>query len=71
MLRRRGLIEQDFLERVATRFLVAGTRHGHVVHRRYRGGLRSTVNYLRWCDGHGAVGLVDAAAALTSASDHG
>jgi len=71
MLRRRGLIEQDFLERVATRFLVAGTRHGHVVHRRYRGGLRSTVNYLRWCDGHGALGLVDAAAALTSASDHG
>ena len=56
MLRRRGLIERDFLERVAGRFLAVGIRDGHVVHRRYRGGLRSTVRYLRWCDAHGALG---------------
>jgi len=71
MLYRRGLIDRDFLERVAARFLAAGIRHGHVVHRRYRVGLRSAVSYLRWCDGHGALGLADAAAALASAADHG
>jgi hypothetical protein len=38
------------------------------VHRRYRRG-RTTVRYLRWCDGHVALGLVDAAAALSGADD--
>jgi hypothetical protein len=64
MLYRRGLIERELLERVATRFVAAGVRRGHVVHRRYRSGLRSTVSYLRWCDGHGALGLAEAAVAL-------
>jgi hypothetical protein len=71
MLRRRGLIEREFLERVAGRFLAVGIRDGHVVHRRYRGGLRSTVRYLRWCDAHGALGLADAAGALAPDSDRG
>jgi len=38
------------------------------VHRRYRVG-RTTVRYLRWCDAHVALGLVDAAAALSGHPD--
>ncbi len=71
MLHRRGLIDRGFLERVAARFLAVGIRDGHVVHRRYGGRLRSTVKYLRWCDGHGALGLADAAATLAPVTDHG
>jgi hypothetical protein len=68
VLHRRGLIEHGVLERVADRVLVAGLRGGHAVHRRYRRG-RSTVRYIRWCDAHVALGLVDAAAALRGEPD--
>jgi hypothetical protein len=62
LLHRRGLVAAADLDRVAARVLSAGLRGGHAVHRRYRFG-RSTVRYPRWCDGHVALGLVDAAAA--------
>jgi hypothetical protein len=68
LLQRRGLVARESLERVARRVLSAGLRGGHVVHRRYRRG-RATVRYLRWCDAHVALGLVDAAAALSGAED--
>jgi hypothetical protein len=67
-LLRRGLVEREMLERVATRVMDAGLVGGHAVHRRYRWG-RSTVRYLRWCDAHVALGLVDAAAALLGRED--
>ena len=60
---RRGLVERELLERVARRVLDHGLRDGRAVHRRYRWGA-TTVRYLRWCDAHVALGLVDAAAAL-------
>jgi hypothetical protein len=63
VLLRRGLVEADLVKRVARRLLDAGLRGGRPIHRRYRYG-RTTVRYLRWCDAHVALGLVDAAAAL-------
>jgi hypothetical protein len=48
--------------------LNSGLIGGHAVHRRYRWG-RSTVRYIRWCDAHVALGLVDAAAALAGLPD--
>ena len=68
LLLRRGLVERELLERVAQRVLDTGIRRGHAVHRRYRRG-RTTVRYLRWCDAHVALGLVDAAAALRGEPD--
>jgi hypothetical protein len=68
LLLRRGLVERELLERVAHRVLDMGIRHGHAVHRRYRRG-RTAVRYLRWCDAHVALGLVDAAAALGGEPD--
>jgi hypothetical protein len=68
MLVRRGLVKRAFLERVAARTLDAGLRNGHAVHRRYRWG-PARVAYLRWCDAHVALGLVDAAAALAGEPD--
>jgi hypothetical protein len=68
VLLRRGLVEQELLRRVATRVLNSGLIGGHAVHRRYRWG-RSTVRYIRWCDAHVALGLVDAAAALAGLPD--
>jgi hypothetical protein len=68
VLYRRGLVERDALRRVAARVLDNGLRGGHAVHRRYRWG-RSTVRYLRWCDAHVALGLVDAVAALAGKPD--
>ena len=65
---RRGLVERDVLERVALRVLDHGLRGGRPVHRRYRWGA-TTVRYLRWCDAHIALGLVDGAAALRGAGD--
>ena len=65
---RRGLIERELLERVARRVLDHGLRRGRAVHRRYRWGA-STVRYLRWCDAHVALGLIDAAATLSGAND--
>jgi hypothetical protein len=67
-LAQRGVIERELLERVALRVLEHGLRGGRAVHRRYRWGT-TTVRYLRWCDAHVALGLVDAAAALRSAGD--
>jgi hypothetical protein len=68
LLSRRGLIEPELLDRVMSRVLATGIRHGHAVHRRYRVG-RSSVQYLRWCDAHIALGLVDAAAVGLGAPD--
>jgi hypothetical protein len=60
--------DRALLERVAARLLDAGIRDGHAVHRRYRR-WRSTVHYMRWCDAHVALGLVDAAAAFRGEPD--
>jgi hypothetical protein len=68
LLTRRGLVEPELLDRVSARVLATGIRDGHVVHERYRFG-RSTVPYLRWCDAHVALGLVDAAAVRLGAPD--
>jgi hypothetical protein len=68
LMHRRGLVERELLERVALRVLDGVLRRGRAVHRRYRAG-RTTVRYLRWCDAHVALGLVDAAAALGGAED--
>jgi hypothetical protein len=67
---RRGLVEPELVERVAKRVLDAGLRDGSAVHRRYRLG-STTVRYLRWCDAHVALGLIDAAAALRGAAKPG
>ena len=69
VLLRRGLVEQELLERVARRVLEFGIRDGHAVFRRYRLGLRTSVHYLRWCDAHVALGLADAATALAGRAD--
>jgi hypothetical protein len=62
-LTRRGYIGDELLRRVAARTLQEGVKNGHAVHRRGRY-YRSTVRYVRWCDGHIALGLADAAGAL-------
>jgi hypothetical protein len=53
------------LERVAGRVVSAGIRGSRAVHRRSRFG-PTTVWYPRWCDGHVALGLADAAGALAA-----
>ena len=53
---------------MSRRVLDHGLRGGRAVHRRYRWGA-TTVRYLRWCDAHVALGLVDAAAALQGIED--
>jgi hypothetical protein len=68
LLLRRGLVEREVLERVAERVLDTGIHRGHAVHRRYRRG-RTAVRYLRWCDAHVALGLIDAASALRGEPD--
>lgn len=68
MLVRNGHVERNLLDRVAARTLNAGLTDGHAVHRRYRFG-RTRVSYLRWCDAHVALGLVDADAARRGAPD--
>jgi hypothetical protein len=69
-LGRRGLVELELVGRVAERVLDAGLHNGSAVHRRYRLG-STTVRYLRWCDAHVALGLIDAAAALRGAREPG
>ena len=64
-LARDGHAEGELVARVAGRTLSAGIRHGRAVARRHRWG-RTTVWYPRWCDGHVALGLVDAAGFLDS-----
>ena len=66
---RSGLVEPEFVDRVARRVLEAGIRGGHAVFRRYRWGLRTLVHYQRWCDAHVALGFADAAVALTGKPD--
>jgi hypothetical protein len=68
LLHRHGLVGPELVERTARRVLDAVLHRGHAVHRRSRVG-RTTVRYLRWCDAHVALGLVDAAAALSGAAD--
>jgi len=58
-----GHVERALLERVAQRALTAGVRGPTAVARRHRIG-RTTVWYPRWCDGHMALGLADAATVL-------
>jgi hypothetical protein len=67
-LLRNDLVERDLLNRVAARTLDVGLKGGHAVHRRYRFG-RAHVPYLRWCDAHVALGLVDADAGLRGTPD--
>jgi hypothetical protein len=67
-LLRRHLVERELLEGVVRRTLDAGLVRGHAVHRRYRWG-RTRVSYLRWCDAHVALGLLDADAALRGEPD--
>jgi hypothetical protein len=58
-----GHADRAMLERVA-RYTVDRMLAGdHAVFRRYRR-YRTTPRYIRWCDGHVALGLVDAARAL-------
>ena len=69
LLLRCGHIERELLERVAQRLLQSGIRSGHVLFRRYRFGLRSFVEYARWCDAHAALGLADAALVMSHRDD--
>jgi hypothetical protein len=57
---RDGVADPDLVRRVAHRVLTVGMRGDRAIARRYRWG-RTTVWYPRWCDGHVAMGLVDAA----------
>jgi hypothetical protein len=66
---RSELFEQQLLENVAVRVLASSIRNGHVTHRRYRWGLRTSVQYQRWCDAHVALGLADAATVITGRDD--
>jgi hypothetical protein len=69
LLVRHEHVEPELLERIARRLLGSGIRDGHVVFRRYRWGLRSFVKYGRWCDAHSALGLADAAGAMSNRDD--
>lgn len=64
-LSRPGLASRELIERVAARALESMVRRGHAVHRRHRWG-RTHVAYVRWADSHMALGLADAAAALSA-----
>jgi hypothetical protein len=64
----RGLAARAALEAVAGRVLTHGLRDGRAICRHYRLGA-TRVHYLRWCDAHIALGLVDAAAALQGIED--
>lgn len=68
LLVRVGMVPRELLERVARRTLEAGIRDGHAVWRRYRWG-RTRATFMRWCDAHVALGLVDAATALRGLPD--
>jgi hypothetical protein len=58
-----GFDTADLLERVAKRTADAMVRGSHAIHRRYRWG-PTRVRYVRWADGHVALGLANAALAL-------
>lgn len=69
LLVRAGVAPLELLQRVARRTLQAGIHDGHAVFRRYRWG-PSRVHYLRWCDAHVALGLVDAAGVMGQSGQH-
>jgi hypothetical protein len=69
VLLRRGHVDSELLDRVARRLMRSGMRNGHVIFRRYGFGFRSLVRYMRWCDGHAALGLADAALAMSHRND--
>jgi hypothetical protein len=58
-----GIAGSDLVERVAERVATAMVKGSHAVHRRYRFG-PTRVRYVRWADGHVALGLANAALAL-------
>jgi hypothetical protein len=60
-----GFVDRAWLERVASRALERMMRGDHAIPRRYRFG-RSRVAYIRWCDGHMALGLANAAATMAA-----
>jgi hypothetical protein len=61
-LQRAGHVEDEILERVARRTVETVVEGGHAVHRRYAR-WRTYVHYIRWADGHVALGLAHAARA--------
>jgi hypothetical protein len=65
LLSGRGVVDPGVLARVTNRTVTAGLRGSHAVVRRYRWGATTTTQYLRWCDAHVALGLTDAALALS------
>jgi hypothetical protein len=62
-----GHAERDVLERVASYTVGHMLAGNHAVFRRYRG-YRTSTRYIRWCDGHVALGLVDAARVLSAST---
>lgn len=68
VLVRIGLAPRELLARVADRRLSAGMRDGHAIWRHYRWG-QTRAHFMRWCDAHVALGLVDAAGALGGLPD--
>ena len=62
-LRAAGIGTRDLIERVAERTANAMVKGTHAIHRRYRWG-PTRVRYVRWADGHVALGLANAALAL-------
>jgi len=58
-----GGLHRDALEAITGRALRRMVRGDRAVHRRHRG-VASRVRYVRWADGHLALGLADAARAL-------
>ncbi len=65
-----GWTDRALLERVATRAAEHMARGGHAIHRRYRWG-STRVRYVRWADAHLALGLANAALALSAARPAG
>ncbi len=61
----RGHASRDQLERATTNALAAMTDRGHAVVRRHRLGT-TKLRYIRWCDGHLALGLANASRVLAS-----
>ncbi len=64
-LYRLGLTDLGRIELILSRVLRHVIRGDHVVHRRGRH-WRSTVSYVRWCDGHVALGLAELAETLSN-----
>jgi hypothetical protein len=60
-----GHADRDLLARVARYTVERMIAGDHAVFRRYRR-YRTTTRYIRWCDGHVALGLVDAARVLSA-----